>query len=88
MPGPSNLPPVSLAKTSSLRPAPEPVLFIAAETKPASLWSGLSSQSALMSIISNQSVQEATGLDRPGLLRRFSAKWTAESALRECKSII
>lgn len=41
-----------------------------------------------MAIISNQNVQEATGLDRPGLLRRFSMKWTPESALKDCKLFI
>lgn len=46
-------------------------------------WSGVSSEAVLEAITCNKSVQEATGLDRQGLLRRFSATWTADAALRD-----
>ena len=49
------------------------------------LWSGVSSEAMLAAITSSQSVQEATGLDRQGLLQRFSVTWTADAALRACK---
>ncbi|KZP02598.1 hypothetical protein FIBSPDRAFT_1055768 [Athelia psychrophila] len=83
LPGQCNLTSVSTNQKTSLSINPEPVLFNPGETKSKSSWSGISSQNALMTIVSSQSVQEATGLDRPGLLRRFSMKWTAESALKD-----
>ncbi|KAF7967328.1 hypothetical protein HWV62_34705 [Athelia sp. TMB] len=86
IPGESNLPFIPIDKKGSLAITPEPILFTPAEAKPNFSWSGISSQNALMAIISNQNVQEATGLDRPGLLRRFSMKWTPESALKDCLS--
>ena len=45
---------------------------------------GLDSEGLLMSLVSSETVQEATGLDRQGLLRKFSASWSAESAFKEC----
>ncbi|KAJ7590858.1 hypothetical protein C8J56DRAFT_934069 [Mycena floridula] len=50
---------------------------------PADIWAGVDAESALLAIVSNQSVQEATGIDKSGLLRRFSNKWTVETALRD-----
>lgn len=43
----------------------------------------LDSEGLLLAIVSNKTVQDATGLDRQGLLRKFSASWSAESAFRE-----
>jgi hypothetical protein len=38
-----------------------------------------------MAIVTSQRVQEATGLDRQALLRRFAQQWTADSALTDCQ---
>ncbi|EGN93012.1 hypothetical protein SERLA73DRAFT_98316 [Serpula lacrymans var. lacrymans S7.3] len=46
-------------------------------------WQGVDAEEALSLIVSARATQEATGLDRQGLLRRFSAKWSAESALKD-----
>ena len=44
----------------------------------------IDSQGLLTSIVSNKTVQDATGLDRQDLLRRFTVSWSAESAFRNC----
>ncbi|KAG1783176.1 hypothetical protein EV702DRAFT_1176389 [Suillus placidus] len=46
-------------------------------------WSNVNAEEALAILASAKSVQEATGLDRQGLLRRCSAKWTVDMALRD-----
>jgi hypothetical protein len=50
-------------------------------------WPGVNPESALMAIVSCQTVQGATGLDRQDLLRRFAVNWTPESFLRDCKPL-
>lgn len=85
MPGSSNLPPTEAPEPGVLPQAREPVLFAQAESKPPTSWTGVNAEAALMAIVTSQRVQEATGLDRQGLLRRFSQQWTADSALTDCQ---
>lgn len=68
---------------------PDPIAFPPIDSsKPTDLvWVGVDVEAALTAIVSNEKAQEATSLDKQGLLRRFSNKWTAESALRDCKLI-
>lgn len=40
-----------------------------------------------MAIVSCTNVQDATGLDKEGLLRRLAAQWTAESAFKNCELV-
>ncbi|KAH7887618.1 hypothetical protein F5I97DRAFT_1951639 [Phlebopus sp. FC_14] len=67
-----------------LRPPEKQVAFpqITEDPCPAT-WSCVNADEALSVLTSCKRVQEATGLDRQGLLRRFTAKWSAEAALRE-----
>jgi hypothetical protein len=48
-------------------------------------WAGVDAEAALLAVVSKQNVQESTGLDRQGLIRRFANIWTADSALKDCK---
>ncbi|KAI0347191.1 hypothetical protein BDW22DRAFT_1351558 [Trametopsis cervina] len=47
------------------------------------IFAALDSEALLLAIVSNKTIQDATGLDRQGLLRKFSAPWSAEIAFRE-----
>jgi hypothetical protein len=49
-------------------------------------WSFVNAEEAREIIVSSKYVQEATGLDRQGLVRRFSVKWTVDMALNDCKA--
>ncbi|KAG2154934.1 uncharacterized protein EDB93DRAFT_124660 [Suillus bovinus] len=67
-----------------LRPAQTAVRFPPIEVEEAvGIWSNVNAEEALAILVSSKSVQEATGLDRQGLLRRCSAKWTVEIALKD-----
>lgn len=67
-----------------LRPAQTEVRFPPIEAEGAvEPWSNVNAEEALAILVSSKSVQEATGLDRQGLLRRCSAKWTVDTALRD-----
>ncbi|KAI0701799.1 hypothetical protein BC835DRAFT_1411283 [Cytidiella melzeri] len=55
----------------------------AEEVPPEKTFASLDPEPLLLAIVSNKTVQDATGLDRQGLLRKFSAPWSAESAYRE-----
>jgi hypothetical protein len=48
-------------------------------------WPGVDLDAALMAIASCETIQEATGMDKDGLHRQISSKWTAEAALRNCE---
>jgi hypothetical protein len=48
-------------------------------------WPGVDLDAALMAIASCEAIQEATGMDKDGLHRQISSKWTAEAALRNCE---
>jgi len=61
----------------------EPVQFNSAVSKPDASWTGINADAALMAIVSSERVQEATGLDQQGLLRRLAQQWSADSALKE-----
>ncbi|GLB33952.1 putative cellular morphogenesis-related protein [Lyophyllum shimeji] len=50
---------------------------------PTTRWSGVNVEAALAVITSTSSVHEATGMDKEALLRRLSARWTPEMALKE-----
>jgi hypothetical protein len=84
MPSPSNLPSAEPTAVGVLHAAREPVRFNPGESKPLASWTGVNAETALMTIVSSERIQEATGLDRQGLLRRFAQQWSADSALREC----
>ncbi|KAK0490852.1 hypothetical protein IW261DRAFT_1547151 [Armillaria novae-zelandiae] len=65
--------------------ASQPVQFSSEDISSDELaWSGVDAEAALLHLVANRNVQEATGLDSQSLLRRFSIKWTAEGALKEC----
>ena len=85
MPGPSNLPATNLTEPRMLHATREPVGFPFIESKPLSSWTGVNAETALMALVTSQRIQEATGLDRQGLLRRFAQPWTADSALTDCQ---
>lgn len=84
MPTHTNLPEVPLSEVGS-HLSPRSVVGFSSDPIGITPWSGVDVEAVLAAITSNQSVQEATGLDKNGLLRRFSAKWTAEAALRDCQ---
>lgn len=46
-------------------------------------WPGVDAKAAIEALASHESVQEATGLDKAGLIRVFSSTWTAEMALKD-----
>lgn len=70
-------------------PEPEPGVFHSSR-RPTSVLDApsdlsvqdLDSEGLLLALVSHQTVQDATGLDRQGLLRKLTAQWTAESALK------
>jgi len=85
MPGPENLPIIVPSEIGIYHPPREAISFPLVETATTDVsWSGVNAETALMAIVSNANVQKATVLDRQGLLRRFSKKWTADLALRDC----
>lgn len=43
----------------------------------------LDTEGLLLALVSSETVQEATSLDRQGLLRKFTVSWSAESAFRD-----
>jgi hypothetical protein len=70
-----------------LRPAEAEVTFPASEGDvEMAQWSPVNAEEARAILMSSKYVQEATGLDRQGLLRRFSVKWTVDMALNDCKA--
>lgn len=48
-------------------------------------WSHVDAEEAISLIVSSKNVQETTGMDRQGLLRRFTAQWSAAAALKDCE---
>lgn len=46
---------------------------------------GVISTEWLAALVASSNVQEVTGLDSSALHARLSKKWTAESALKDCK---
>ncbi|KAH7931244.1 hypothetical protein BV22DRAFT_1027474 [Leucogyrophana mollusca] len=83
---PPDLPPVAPFSPGILRSADKQITFPPVEAVPADAAyprSCVNAEEALMMIVSSRAVQEATGLDRQGLLRRFSTKWSADTALRD-----
>lgn len=50
-------------------------------------WPGVDLDAALMAIASCEAIQEATGMDKDGLHRQISSKWTAEAALRNSNDV-
>ncbi|KII95247.1 hypothetical protein PLICRDRAFT_207863 [Plicaturopsis crispa FD-325 SS-3] len=86
MPGSSLLPPVEKIDSGLYHPPRQPIHLPSDADTPAEPWTGLDIEAALMAIVSCQNAQDATGLDRQGLLRRFAYKWTPESALKESVS--
>lgn len=47
---------------------------------------GINSAEWLAALVASSNVQAVTGLDSPALQARLSRKWTAESALKDCKA--
>ncbi|KAF9226605.1 hypothetical protein BS17DRAFT_800622 [Gyrodon lividus] len=82
--GSATLPRIAPFTPGVLRPPEEQVMFPpATEEEDEVPWSHVNAEEALSLLVSSKNVQEAAGLDRQSLLRRFTAKWTAEAALRE-----
>ena len=88
MPGPSTLPTAEPPEAGVLHAARELVQFNSAGSKPLVKWTGVNAETALMALVSGERVQEATSLDRQGLLRRFAQQWSPDSALRECEQFM
>lgn len=59
--------------------------FNAPDSKTVGSWSGVNVEAALSALASSKRVQDTTGLDRQGLLRRFAQPWSPEYALSECE---
>ena len=86
----NKLPPLPTLEPGEIGNVHNAVLF-ASESEEVSLqevYPLLDPEALILAIVSNKTVQDATGLDRQGLLRRFSASWSAESAFRECEFCI
>lgn len=84
MPWPTKLPNIPQSDLNAHRLARNAVEF--PSDRPASVpWEGVNAETALLIITSSVCIQEATGLDNHGLLRRLSTKWTPDSALMDCK---
>jgi len=47
---------------------------------------GVNSAEWLAALVASSNVQEVTGLDSSALQERLTKKWTAESALKDCKA--
>lgn len=88
MPGTSNLPTIESTEVGVLHALREPVPFNSAGSQPPASWTGVDAEAALTMIVSSDRVQDATGLDRQGLLRRLADQWSADSALRECEIFV
>ncbi|GJE84131.1 hypothetical protein PsYK624_002070 [Phanerochaete sordida] len=54
-----------------------------AESAPEGSVRALDTEGLLLALVSCETVQEATSLDRQGLLRKFTAPWSAESSFKE-----
>ncbi|RDB22539.1 Protein EFR3 [Hypsizygus marmoreus] len=79
---PASLPTLPFTNIAVHLPARNPIEFL--QDKPITLpRAGVNAEAAVTAIANSKSVHEATGLDRDALLRRFSAKWTADMALRD-----
>jgi protein EFR3 len=86
MPGASYLPSLGRDEDPFLSPLQNIVPFPSGETYTASTtWSGVDTEAALLALVSSPNLQEATQLDRQGLLRRFNVRWTPQSALKDCQ---
>jgi protein EFR3 len=85
---PSCLPPVTNLGVGSFHTRREAKHFSSDCDMTMDRWQGLDPESALMAIVSSANVQRATGLDRQGLLQRFTVKWTVESSLKDCEFFI
>ncbi|KAF8138461.1 hypothetical protein EV363DRAFT_1520744 [Boletus edulis] len=82
--GPAILPQVAEFTPGVLRPPEEQVMFPPVmESEMVAEWSHVNAEEALSLIVSSRNVQEATGMDRQGLLRRLTAQWSAEAALKD-----
>ncbi|KAG6378718.1 hypothetical protein JVT61DRAFT_12991 [Boletus reticuloceps] len=82
--GPAILPQVAEFTPGVLRPPEEQVMFPPVmESEIVAEWSHVNAEEALSLIVSSRNVQEATGMDRQGLLRRLTAQWSAEAALKD-----
>ncbi|KAF8557003.1 hypothetical protein OG21DRAFT_1407944 [Imleria badia] len=82
--GSAILPQVAAFTPGVLRPPEEQVMFPpVTEAEMVAEWSHVDAQEALSLIVSCKNVQEATGVDRQGLLRRLAAQWSAKAALKD-----
>ncbi|KAF5388455.1 hypothetical protein D9615_000535 [Tricholomella constricta] len=80
--GPSSLPTVPRSNLVAHLPPRHAVEF--SQSRAATIpWSGIDVKAALAALTACPGVHQATGLDREGLMRRLSTRWTAELALRD-----
>ncbi|KAJ3551342.1 hypothetical protein NM688_g4760 [Phlebia brevispora] len=77
------LPEIHEMKAGSFQPPEEARIFNDVQESSSEDDLALDSQGLLTSIVSNKTVQDATGLDQQALLRRFTASWSAESAFKD-----
>jgi len=82
--GSGTLPEIAPFTPGILRPSEAQVMFPPVmEEEDVVQRSHVNAEEALSLLVCSKNVQEATGLDRQGLLRRFTGKWSAEAALRD-----
>ena len=80
------LPQVATFTPGVLRPPEEQIMFPpVTESEMVAKWSHVDTEEALSLIVSFKNIQEATGMDRQGLLRKLTVQWSAEAALKDCK---
>ncbi|KAL0949391.1 hypothetical protein HGRIS_009455 [Hohenbuehelia grisea] len=83
VPQSADVPIASASPAASYRPSPEPSSFPNQyDAKTRQVCPAMDAEAALRAISVNKNVQEATGLDEQGLLRRLSHQWTPDAALR------
>lgn len=80
---PSNLLMLGKSKPGALLPPPVAQAF--KDGAECALCKGVSSAEWLAALATSSNIQEVTGLDSSALQARLSKKWTAESALRDCR---
>lgn len=49
---------------------------------------GINSAEWLAALVTSSNIQEVTGMDSSSLQARLSKKWTAELALKDCKTVV
>lgn len=86
VPYPSSLPVRSSLKPGFFATTQEPTEFPTDSSTVEGPVIGIDVDQALTALVANRNVVEVTGLDSASLLSRLSRKWTADQALKDCKT--